>query len=40
MRNAHKIMVEKSERERPLRRPKCRWEGVETDLKEIGWDLI
>jgi hypothetical protein len=28
MRNAYNIAVGKSERKRPLGRPKCRWEGI------------
>jgi hypothetical protein len=37
MRNEHKILVGKPERERPLGRPMSRWEGdIKMDLSEIG----
>jgi hypothetical protein len=35
-RDAYKILVGKLEGESLLGRPKCRWKGVKTDLKEIG----
>jgi hypothetical protein len=36
MRNAYKILVGKSEVRRPLKRPRCRWEGnIKMDLREI-----
>jgi hypothetical protein len=36
--NAYRILVEKSEGERPLGRPRCRWvDNVKMDLREIGW---
>jgi hypothetical protein len=37
MRNAQKIWAENSEEKRSLGRPKCRWENIEMDLKEIWW---
>jgi hypothetical protein len=34
----YRILVGKCEGERPLRRPKRRWEdGIRMDLMEIGW---
>jgi hypothetical protein len=37
-RNAERILVGKSEGERPLGRPRLRWvDNIETDLREIGW---
>jgi hypothetical protein len=35
---AYRFLVGKLERQRPLERPKCRWEGfIEMDLQEVGW---
>jgi hypothetical protein len=40
MRNAHKIVVGKPERKRPLGRPRRRWEdNIKTDHRETGWRL-
>jgi hypothetical protein len=40
MRNAYRIIVEKLEKKRQLRRPSCRWEdNTETGLSEIGIHL-
>jgi hypothetical protein len=37
MRNAYKIFVGKSEGDRPLGRPRRRWEdNIRMDLREIG----
>jgi hypothetical protein len=37
-RSAYRILVGKSERKRPLRRQRCRWEdNIRMDLREIGW---
>jgi hypothetical protein len=37
-RNAYRILVEKPERKRPLRRPRRRWVvNIKMELKEIGW---
>jgi hypothetical protein len=36
-RNAFKVMMGKSERKRPVGRPKGRWEdNIKMDLREIG----
>jgi hypothetical protein len=35
MRNAHKILVGKLERKRPLGRPRCSWKDIRVNLKEI-----
>jgi hypothetical protein len=36
-RNVYRVSVGKSERKRPLERPRRRWEdGIKMDLKEIG----
>jgi hypothetical protein len=41
MRNAYKILVEKPEGKRPLRRPGCRWEDcIRLDLRELGWEGV
>jgi len=41
MRNAYKILVEKPEGKRPLRRPRCRWEDcIRLDLRELGWEGV
>jgi hypothetical protein len=35
--NAYRILVEKTERKRPLGRPKRRWvDNIKMDLREIG----
>jgi hypothetical protein len=40
-RNAHNILVGKSESKRTLGRPKSRREGnIRMDLKEIGWKSV
>jgi hypothetical protein len=37
-RNAHKILVGKPERKRPLGRPRRGWEdNIKMDVREIGW---
>jgi hypothetical protein len=37
-RNAYKILVGDPEGNRPLRRPRRRWEGnIKMDLTDIGW---
>jgi hypothetical protein len=36
-RKVYKVLAEKPEGKRPLRRPRCRWEdGIRMDLREIG----
>jgi hypothetical protein len=37
-RKAYRILVEKPEGKRPLRRPRRRWvDNTKMDLREIGW---
>jgi hypothetical protein len=37
-RNAHRLLMGKSEGKRPLRRPRGRWEdNIKMDLGEVGW---
>jgi hypothetical protein len=37
-RNAYRILVGKTEGNRPLGRPRCRWvDNIKMDLREIGW---
>jgi hypothetical protein len=38
--NAYKMLVGKRERERPLWRPRHRWEDIKTDLREIRWEDV
>ena len=36
-RGVHKVLVEKLEGERPLGRPRCKWEdNIKMDLQEVG----
>jgi hypothetical protein len=38
-RNACKILVVKSERKWPVRRPRCKWvDNIKMDLRELGLD--
>jgi hypothetical protein len=40
-RNVYRVLVEKSEGNRPLGRPRHRWEGgIKLDLEEIGWGCV
>jgi hypothetical protein len=40
-RNAHRLLVEKPEGGRPLRRPRHRWvDNIKMDLGAIGWDGV
>jgi hypothetical protein len=40
-RNAYRILVGKSERKRPLGRPRRRWvDNIKMDLREIEWDGV
>jgi hypothetical protein len=37
-RKVYKVLVGKPKGNRPLERPRCRWEdGIRMDLREIGW---
>jgi hypothetical protein len=39
--NAYKILVEKPEGKRSLRRSRRRWEdNIRMDLREIGWEYV
>jgi hypothetical protein len=41
MRNACKILVGKPERNRPLGRPRRKWEdNIRMDLRKIGWEGV
>jgi hypothetical protein len=41
MRNAYKILVEKSERKKPLRRPRRKWEdNIKMNIREIGLEDV
>ena len=36
-RGAYRVLMGKSERKRPLGRPRCKWDGnIKTDLQEVG----
>jgi hypothetical protein len=38
IRNIYRVLVGKPKGERPLERPRPRWEdGLKMDLREIGW---
>jgi hypothetical protein len=40
-RNAYRLLVEKPEGKRPLRRPRRRWvDNIRMDLGEVGWDDV
>jgi hypothetical protein len=36
-RKVYKVLVGKPEGKRPLRRTRCRWDGIRMNLREIGW---
>jgi hypothetical protein len=36
---AYDVLVGKFEGKSPLRRPRCRWEDIKMNLKEIGWRM-
>jgi hypothetical protein len=41
MRNAYKVLVGKPEGERPVGRPRCRWEdNIRIDLREVVWEGV
>jgi hypothetical protein len=38
--NVYRVLVGKSERKRPLGRPRRIWEdGIKMDLREVGWGV-
>jgi hypothetical protein len=40
-RNAYRILVEKTEGNKPLESPRLRWvDNIKIDLREIGWDIM
>jgi hypothetical protein len=40
-RNAYRLLAEKPERRRPLRRPRCRWlDNIRVELVELGWSDV
>jgi hypothetical protein len=40
-RNAYRLLVEKPDGKRPLRRPRCRWvDNIRMDLGEVGWGNV
>jgi hypothetical protein len=40
-RNVYRVLVGNPEGERPLGRPRHRWEGgIKVDLREIGWGRV
>jgi hypothetical protein len=36
-RGAYRALVGKFEGRRPLGRPRCRWENIKMELREVGW---
>jgi hypothetical protein len=41
MRNAYKALIRKPEGNRPLRKPRRRWEGnIRGGLREMGWEVM
>jgi len=38
-RGAYRCLVGKPEGNRPLGRPRCRWENIKMDLQEVGSGL-
>jgi hypothetical protein len=41
MRNAYKILIRKSEGNRPLRRPRLKWEdNIRMVLRKVGWEGV
>jgi hypothetical protein len=36
-RKAHRLLVGKTERKRPLERPRRTWMDIKMDLREAGW---
>jgi hypothetical protein len=40
-RNVYRVLIGKSEGEKPLGRPRRRWEdGIRMDLRKIGWGSV
>jgi hypothetical protein len=40
-RNVYRLLVGKTEGERPLGRPRCRWvDNITMDLGEVGWSDV
>jgi len=40
-RNAYRVLVEKTQRNKPLGRPRRRWEeNIEVNLKEKAWERV
>jgi hypothetical protein len=37
--NAYRVLVGKSEGQRPFRKPRHRWENMKMDSKEIAWNV-
>jgi hypothetical protein len=40
IRNSYNILVGKPEGKRPLGRPRCRWEDIRMDFREVGWEGV
>jgi hypothetical protein len=40
IRKAYKILAEKPEGKRQLIKPKCRWQNIRIDLREIGFEGV
>ena len=38
--NAYRVLVRRREGKRSLGRPRCRWEDVKMDLREMGCDDV
>jgi hypothetical protein len=39
-RGAHRVLMGRPKRKRPLGRPRLRWENIKMDLQEVGWEGI
>jgi hypothetical protein len=39
-RNAYNILIGKPECKRQLGRPRCRWEDIRMDSRELGWEVV
>jgi hypothetical protein len=40
IRDNNGVFVWINERNKPLEKPRCRWEDIDMNLKEIGWERI